>query len=351
MGASAQAPSLPLPAPQRPIGLVLAAIAMGLMAGMGLLSGLMMVLTFLFIHTPETAQYPAIKVIEIVISALPLLISGFCLWTVVGLFRIRRWARISILVFGGCITFFALIAALSSVAVAFSPSMVMQSSPGLSPGGMKAVLLGSAGFYLCAAFIGIWWLVYFNLRRVRTLFAAYGVRSQEVVAAVPAGEVWVAPDKPKHSVSVIGVLVNCLAACYFFGAVTPVVLVPLHLPLLFLGYVLRGALAAVVLFLISAVAVGIGVGLIRRMKAAWIAALVFNALGLISELMLFTPGNRIILHSYQLEIFERISHVFPIQANRPIPGPMDAIGLIIGPLVTIVIFWLLIRGRSLFLQK
>jgi hypothetical protein len=345
MSASAPAPTLPLPAPRRPIGLILAAIALALMTCMGLLSGAMMVLVSTFIHSPETAQFPAIKMIGIGIGVLTLLISGFCVWTVVGLFRVRKWARISILILGGLVALFALLGALSSVVAALGQSMVPQSSPGLPPGTMKIVLLGTAAFYFCVGLIGVWWLVYFNLRRVRAVFTAYGALRRNGVASPPS--MWIDPNVQRHSA--IGILVNCLAALYILGAVSGLVCAFLHLPLFFLGHIFHGTPAALFLLITSAIGIGIATGLVRRMKVAWIAALVFNALGVISELALVVPANRAAIGSYQQEIFARMFHAFPMRSTiQLMPDQTIIIGAISGTLMFIAIFWLLIRARSLF---
>lgn len=348
MSTSASSSTLPLPTPQRPIGLVLAAIALGLMAGMGLLSGIMMVLTFALIHTPETAQFPMVKTIGFGMGVVTLLISGFCLWTVIGLFRVKRWARISILIMGGLVAFFSLLAALSSVIAALSQSMIPQSTPGLPPETMKIVLFGSAALYLCAGLIGIWWLVYFNLRRIRAVFVARSVPRQEAMAAsVPMEGVWIDPNGQRRSV--LGVLVNCLAALYIIGGVSGVVCASFHLPLFFLGHIFRGTPAALFLVSISAISIGIAVGLLRRMRVAWIAALVFDALGVISELALLMPANRAAISSYQQEISARLFHGFPMPPNQLTMEPTYIlVGALGGTLMLILIFWLLMRARPLF---
>lgn len=349
MSASAPAQTLPLPAPQRPVGLILAAIALALITCMGLLSGITMVLVFALIHTPETAPFPALKVIGIGMGVVTLLISGFCAWTVVGLFRVRQWARVSIFILGVLLALFALLGALSSVIAALSQSMVPQSGPGLPPGTMKIVLLGTAAFYFCMGLIGVWWLVYFNLRRVKAVFAAYGVLRQNGMApAAPMEGVWVDPSNQKHSA--IGTLVNCLAVLYILGAVSGVVCALLHFPVFFLGHIFHGTSAGLLLLAMSAISIAIAIGLIRRMKVAWIGALVFNALGVISELALVLPANRAAIRSYQQEIVSRMFHAFPMRTDQLMPGQTIVVGAIVGTLMLIAIFWLLIRARSLFQQ-
>lgn len=348
MSASAPAPTLPLPAPQRPVGLVLAAIALAVMACMGLLSGIIMVLTFALIHTPETAQFPVIKVIGIGIGVVTLLISGFCLWTVVGLFRVKRWARISVLILGGLLAFFSVLAALGSAIAALSQSTIPQSSPGLPPEAMKIVMFGAAGFYLCVGLIGVWWLVYFNLRRIKAVFVAHSVRPEVVTAAfVPIEGPRIDLNGPRRSV--LGVLVNCLAALYIMGGVSGIACASFHLPLFFLGHIFRGTPATVFLAATSAISIGIAVGLIRRMRVAWIAALVFDALGVISELAILIPANRAAISSYQREILVRMFHGFPMPPNQLMMGETYIfVGAFGGALMFIVIFWLLIRARLLF---
>ena len=97
----------------------------------------------------------------------------WCFWTVVGLFRFRLWARYSMIVLG--VLDFLFFASLSAGLVwlrsnPFVVAMEARPNPGMpvSPG---ALMIGLSAFYAVLALIGVWWVVYFNLARVRLAFA------------------------------------------------------------------------------------------------------------------------------------------------------------------------------------
>jgi hypothetical protein len=127
---------------------------------------------------PETSRYPLIAVFQIGFGIVALLISLFCGWTVVGLFRLQRWARYSVIVLGGALAIFSTLSAILFFALAFSPAISAPNASGMRPATMRIVSLAMAGFFLFVALIGVWWLVYFNLRRIREVFRRSG-------AAVP----------------------------------------------------------------------------------------------------------------------------------------------------------------------
>jgi len=163
------------PARQRPIGLILAAIVLALMTCYGLLAGATIAFIAFASRTPQTAKYPIVMAIELAMGGISLLISGFCAATAVGLFRIQRWARYGILILGGLLAIFSALFAIGSIAFAFSsflanPPTTTSNAPPFNPAVIKTIFLGMGGFFLIVSLIGIWWLVYFNLRRIRALF-------------------------------------------------------------------------------------------------------------------------------------------------------------------------------------
>src|SRR6185437_15245720 len=300
MSFSVSAPALPTPAPQRPTGLVLAAIMLALLTCMGLFTGLSILLASVLIPAPATAQFPAIQAVEIGMGVITLLVAVFCGFTVVGLFRVKRWARISILVLGGLLACFCLFSALLSGAMAFIPSAVVQGNSGISPSMMRIVFLGSSVFYLCVALIGVWWLVYFNLRRIRALFATRNaLRQPEFGSRLPVAGARIESNASNRGATEI--LIICLAVLYIFSGASGIITALFHFPLLVFGHIFRGGAATAISCFLIVVSVAIGVGLLRRLKVAWGAALVLNALGLVSEVMLVVPSNRARLVSYERE--------------------------------------------------
>lgn len=361
---------MPAPAAKRPVGLVLAAIVLALFSCMGVLSGVSVLLTAVFIHPPEVEQYRLIEVVQIAFGIFLLLLCGLCGWMVVGLFRVKKWARIGMIVLGAVVAVFSFLSAVLYFVLAFASIPIPEGSPTIAPAMMKLVFFGLAGFSLVFTLIGMWWLVYFNLRHVRALFAGNdsagnGARTQPGVllqapvqaagVATQAGGTWIAPNAPKRDT--IEILVICVAVLYLLGALCGLFDAVARFPLFLMGFTLRGWPAAAVFLVIAAIDVGLGIGLLRRAKAAWIGALIFDAVGLVWMASLFSPGVRAAMVNYQQSLIQSWSGMLPqpppaqTQLQTQLMGPMLDISAVLGTLVIILIFWLLLRARPLFETK
>ncbi|HEX5236684.1 MAG TPA: hypothetical protein VFW25_15295 [Silvibacterium sp.] len=354
-------PLVPTPAPQRPLGVVLAAIVLALMSCMGLVSAASVLLISVFVPTSQIPQYPAMQAVQVVSGIFMLLVSGFCAWTVVGLFRMKNWARISILIMGGLVAAFSLLSFVGFSVLTFSSAIPadgalgvdVHAAPGASAAIMKAVFISIAGCYLMGVLLGLWWLFYFSRRRIRMIFAADGLRpgsgpGSQVPAEIEG--VWI--DSSKSSRGIVEILLICLAALYLIAGASGLITAFLHFPLFVFGFIVRGTTASLFAGLFFVISIGIGVGLLRRMKAAWVTALVFNGFGLVSTLILFIPRNRAVMMDYQSELVRRMfSGLVPVNSNQFMLGPFYLLGEISGVLTSLAIFWLLIRARPLFDRK
>jgi len=95
-------------------------------------------------------------------------LSIFGIFTGVGLIRLRNWARISILVWGGLCVFFGGI----GVLVAFlMPQFTPPNAPELPPGTEHLMQLTLIFIYGLPLLVGIWWLILFNRTSVKAEFA------------------------------------------------------------------------------------------------------------------------------------------------------------------------------------
>lgn len=163
---------------RRPVGVVVSAIVLSLTAAilclMACASALGAVMTR---HMPVTVEAPGVSptsglLLGIVIFTVLfyLVLAAWAIITVVGLFRMRSWARISIMIIGGGLAAIGLFSALVSVAM----PVMMKSRP-LAPGAdlatMRIVFFVIGALWLFVAAIGAGWLVYFALRSTREAFA------------------------------------------------------------------------------------------------------------------------------------------------------------------------------------
>lgn len=91
--------------------------------------------------------------------------------TVAGLLRMRSWARISVIVLGIGVAVFGLFGVLGTLAAqTMLPSMPLP--PGVGLRSLRAIFLVLTFFWMAGVGVGIWWVVYFALRRTREAFRA-----------------------------------------------------------------------------------------------------------------------------------------------------------------------------------
>jgi len=150
---------------KRSVGVTISAVVvlLGCLV-MILMGGLSLVVPFL---PSSSAPEPPLRVMLIGSSML----LGFAAWgilTAIGLFRLRPWARISMLVFS---VFLVFATTVSAVAIFFMPIPAGQN---ISAQVMLATRIGIGGFYLCLGLIGVWWLYLFNKRTVKEQFRGIG---------------------------------------------------------------------------------------------------------------------------------------------------------------------------------
>jgi hypothetical protein len=193
-----------------------------------------------------------------------LLLAGWGIATAIGIIRLRRWARYSILIIGGGMAFLGL--------TSMSGILLFLAVPLPTPRGLDAAqahsmqmvarfgLFMGALAYAAVLAIGIWWLVYFNRKSVRSVFA--GASGQ------------IAESRPVL-ISVFAVLSILGAPCCVAAAFIPV-------PALFFGTVIGGGEKIALFSAFALLELVIGIGLWRMAEWARRLALGFLALGAVN---------------------------------------------------------------------
>ena len=167
----------------RPTGVVLAAIALGFVSLIMLFFAAMTVVSVLAMRqgfappaTANGAALPPMTVIMGISAVIALLELAAAIWggaTVAGLLKLKPWARISIMVLGGCIAAFSLLGAIGMAAV---PALIKATPnalpPNANPAQMHLVFLTMTVLCLMVAAVGIWWIVYFALKSTGEAFTA-----------------------------------------------------------------------------------------------------------------------------------------------------------------------------------
>jgi len=152
---------------RRPAGVTIAAVLLGIVAAVGILCTASGLVFAIFTHNRILPN--AFRPYVVFTNAIGLCFFLWCGWTVVDLFRMRPWARISAAVIGVLVIVFS--------AVAGGGVLAARRYAGAIPAGastldVSSVMTWIAISYFVLAAIGLWWVIYFNLAGVRAAFGA-----------------------------------------------------------------------------------------------------------------------------------------------------------------------------------
>jgi hypothetical protein len=379
---------------KRPFGVLVAAFALGLFAaGVLLFSGLMLFGGVAMLHPQHTlygALQPAPRVLFAIVALTALLFAGVAVWaviTLVGLLRLRNWARYSIT--GGLLAGLGLISILGILVL---PTANPAATPGLplpSPGLMQAMRAVIALFYAGIAAVGAWWLVYFNLRSVKSFFlpnyrdtrdagsfpggmyashavlaypgaAANGPRGSSYAAslAAPGGlPGWTAPPPPPFAAAPYGMVprpgrfsavpvpVLIIAILLMIGSFFCLLLASIPLPAFALGFILNGWPRAILYLALGILSGFTGWGLLRLDERARVAAFFLDALFLLNLAATFTPFYWRGFLAYQATLNARMHLPVP-----PVMFPHASLEIMSIPAIALygALLWILIHYRAAF---
>ncbi len=165
---------------RRPVGVVLVCLVLGGFAALQVLgAALYAVLAFAMRHgfpagpfgqatMPPAFAGSFLMVVMLVAAMFLAAVAAWAITTIVGLVRLRSWARYSVLAIGGCLAALGTISLLG-VALFSGAGMNVPHASARVALGVRLALVFVDGMVL---FIGLWWLVYFNLRSIRAVFGS-----------------------------------------------------------------------------------------------------------------------------------------------------------------------------------
>jgi hypothetical protein len=237
--------------------------------------------------------------------------------TAVGLFRLRPWARISILVFATFLAFSGFAAVVAILAVPVPPDISVDTR-----NAMRIIL---TVLFSIPLITGIWWLVQFNRPATKAAFLSRETGSPSLVPA---------------SVSVI-------AWITIIGGVFYVVSLIARVPAILFGSILTGWSAGIYYALCVALSLYIGRGLLTLQERARLVAIGWFAFSLLHwGLLMIVPTFR----QRMIDVQKTIAR------NQPDPVPFDQTGmmaLMFGSVVIVMLaaIWLLVRNRAAFLRS
>jgi hypothetical protein len=265
---------------KRPIPVVLSAILLGLLAAFQLL----VAVGFLTLHkglplSPTPTPFPP-SLLPMLFFAVSLVMAAFAVWfilTLIGLVRLRYWARYSLLVIAGLMASLGGISMVTSFAMPFlMPALpIAANQPAPDPGMMRAIFFATGAFYGVVTALGVALLVYYNLAKTRALFL--------LNAPVAVGPPKTGTGRPRPTaITVISwIYLICAPFCLIYTF--------LPLPAFLFGFILYGLAAHCMYLFFGVLTFAIGYGLYRLREEARIAIFVLFAFLPIQLVVLLTP--------------------------------------------------------------
>ena len=274
---------------KRPIPVVLTAILLGLMAALQLLFAVLMIAVGFIVlkqgMPPSAGPQPfPPSMMPALMFGMSVLFAAFAVWfilTLIGLVRLRSWARYSVLVIAGLMAGFGGISMLTSFAMPFMMPAIPTApgQPAADPGTMRVIFFVTGAVYGLVTALGVALLVYFNLAKTRALF----LLSAPVAIGPPNTSTGRARPTAVTVISWMYMICGPLCCLYVF--------VPF--PAFFLGFVLYSFAAHCMYALIGILTFVIGYGLYRLREAARLGVYALFALCPIQTVVLLTPwGTR-----------------------------------------------------------
>lgn len=314
---------------RRPAGVTVAAVVLGLMTAFGMLGSVGSLVMSVLGMNSAIPLAPGVRAMMVVSTGMLLLFCLFCAWTVVGLFRMERWARYSILVIGGLEFCFAALTGV--VMILIRNSVPVPPAAGTSPASIEAVMVGMGAFYAFLSLIGLWWLVYFNLAHVRAAFAGAASAAMLRDDAVGFDQSRAAGVSGWRMVIVVWSVLMLVSSLLF-----PVLLFT-HLPVFLFGMVIKGTAAGVVLAVLLAAQIYMGVGLLRKWKTAWFVALAWQVYAIAYFMTLLLPGMAARFAAYQQEVMSRWGATVTTPYSTPMVVPNAHAILALAMVVSVVL--------------
>ena len=310
-----------------------------------------LVIFILFFFAPTRANFSGVssapKAIFIMGALVYILPAIWGVITSIGLFLLKNWARVSILVFS---VILILMGALAGLIMLFMP---LPPAPGEAAGQstMTAIRLGMGAFWFGIAGIGVWWLILFNRPKVKAQF----VRIPSPVAVVgappmPAQLTGVSPSPANArplSITIIAWLL--LASCVFI----PVNLL-MHAPAIFLTKIVSGNAVVIYFLVVLVVHLWLGVGLLRLNPTARVAGIAYYILIFVNAAIFYlAPGG----HDRMRALVSASQAIFPWTKQMQQSGPqldlmpLMRMGGVVGLLTILIPLYFLITRRQAFTRK
>jgi hypothetical protein len=322
---------------RRPIPVILSAILLGIFATIQLLAAAGMVFVAVLTRhkslpamPPGPTPLPA-SFLPVLFVVMALIYVAFAAWfiaTLIGLFRLRSWARYSQLVIAGLMTAFCGVGLLM---LAIMPSMMPTTAgPGPSANIMHGVFLFIGLIYAIFIAIGIAQLIYFNRARTRAIFLG------DVSLPLAPPNTFTGKRRPTAFtiISWMFMISAPFCAVYMF----------LPFPAFLFGFAFYGVAAHITYAVFGLLAFGSGYGLYRLRPEGRIVLFAWMGVGFLNLLSFFTPWG--------VRNFNAYMDRYAFQngpANSSMMHTIVIASCIFGLGLNLFILWLLHRHRDAFI--
>lgn len=338
---------------RRPLGVTLSSIVLGLCAAFALLltaSTVFLVVYFrrLPVFQGRPGPPPGVFIdVFLFLGAIFLIVAVWAAATLYGLLKLRSWARYSIVVIGGLLTSVGGVLIVGCVFLALAPPTVEAPLGTLPRSMMQAIFAIESLFYAAVAALGIWWLVYFNLRNTKVFFL-----SPQELGYAQAQSLSSDRDAPQRFEHVPAAII-VLACLFCISALCCLLCAFLPLPAFLFGAIVTGRAVPILYVTFSLIAGLLGFGLFRLDNRARIATYILTALGTVNLLLIFTPWYRNRMTLYVQQIYREQGFGIGVTQSSAAfySGPMLAVSAVFGIAVCGVIVWILYRYRRAFTHQ
>ena len=323
---------------KRPIGLILSAIVLSLAALFLLVTTALMAFVGLFAGKQTTVPAAPHFVMYFMVASSVFygVLAVWAILTVIGILRLRSWARYSILIIGGGLAALGILSALGTLMGRLMLPTLQAQQPAADPHIMAIVFLFMGAVDLLVSAVGIWLLVYFNLRSVRELFA-----NPNQLLPVSAGATGRFSQTPT-AIKIIAAFFLLSSVCCLLGVFLP-------FPAFLLGFILPLSATHILYLCFAAVSGWMGYGLLHLKESARLTTIAFQIFGCINIGLALLPWYQAQLRLYMTQIFSSMP---------TIPGQPQMFLTYTRTLITLsflwclliygIVFWLLHRHRAAF---
>jgi hypothetical protein len=243
--------------PASPSSSVVAAAIAGILISLFTMLGALGAMVGLTIVPPSSAMAipPPARSMLLVIMGLLAGLTIFGVFSCIALLRLKKWARVSMLIWGG------VMAAFSGVMLLFTSLTPLPEISADSAAGLPYLRIFISVLYGIQLLVGVWWLLLFNQRAVREQFVPGAVSDSQVVA-LPQ------PRCPLPLAILSGVSIFSAA----FSLLLPFTNFPVNIILF--GHRFHGAVGAVLFYLSAGLFLAGALGMLRLKR--WSYALVLG---------------------------------------------------------------------------